>query len=399
MKLLNEILQKIKPKNNSVKKEIDEIISNINKELKKNKIKADVIVGGSFAKNTHLIGDYDCDIFVRFDYKYKDDNISDKLAKVLKQFKANRVHGSRDYFQFTKSLNYEVVPVLKIVKAKDAVNVTDASPLHVAWVRKQKKNDEIRLAKAFCKALNIYGAESHIKGFSGHVLDILTAHYGCFLKLLKASQKWKDKQVVDIQKYHKDALFVLNTSKTSGPLIVVDPIQKDRNAAAALSYESVETFKQKAKEFLSKPSAKFFEKKHLTKKDFPGAIIIDIIPLEGKRDVVGAKILKVHEAILRMLEKADFEVKDSGWVWDNETFIWFKMKKDNLDYQKVIKGPPINMVDFALNFKRNHADVFEKKGILYARINRKYVNAVDLIKDALKNEEVKNKVKSAKVER
>lgn len=247
MKLLNEVIAKIKPPKGLFEKEINEVVSAINSDLKKSKIKAEAVVGGSFAKDTHLIGDHDCDIFVRFDYKkYKETDLSELLEKILKQFKAERVHGSRDYFQFRKSLNYEVVPVLKINKASEAVNVTDASPLHVAWIRKYKKSDEIRLAKAFCKAYKIYGAESYIKGFSGHVLDILTVYYGDFIKLLKASQKWKDKTVIDIMKYHDDALFELNSSKLQSPLIVVDPIQKDRNAAAALSYEAVEMFKKKS---------------------------------------------------------------------------------------------------------------------------------------------------------
>lgn len=397
MELLNKVIVKITPKDTSVKKEIDEIVSSINKELKKNKIKAIAVIGGSFAKDTHLVDDHDCDIFVKFDYKHKDKPISDLLQKSLKSFKPNRLHGSRDYFQFSKKLNYEIVPVLDIKKANQALNVTDVSPLHVSWTRKHKKGSEIRLAKAFCKSAGIYGAESYIKGFSGHVLDILTIYYGSFMNLLKASQKWKESTVIDVEKYYKnskDALFEINKSKTQSPLIVVDPIQKERNAAAALSNEKFDIFIKKAKEFLKNPNEKYFERKVLTKNDFKYAIILDVKPLLGKRDVVGAKIMKTRDAIKRELENHEFNVKDSGFVWDKETFIWFRLKNDKVEPEKVIKGPPLALKEHVAAFKKAHKNSFEKNARVFARIKVGYVNAKDLIKDVIKTEEIREKVKS-----
>ncbi len=392
MELLKKVLTKIKPKDNMIKKEIDEVVKSINSELKKNRIKAEAVIGGSFAKDTHLVDDHDCDVFVRFDYIYKDKNISSLLEKSLRKFKATRVHGSRDYFQFSDDLNFEIVPVLKVNKPEQALNVTDVSPLHVSWVKKHKKNDEIRLSKAFCKAHDIYGAESYINGFSGHVLDILTIYYGSFMNLLKASQKWKNKTVIDIEKHHKDALFELNKSKTLSPLIVVDPIQPDRNAAAALSEEKFGIFVKKSKEFLKKPSEKFFERKILTKNDFKDAIIINVVPQNGKRDVVGAKIMKAHEAIKRELENKDFKIKDSGWVWDEESFIWFKVN-EKLEPEHIVEGPPLKFEKHVSAFKKAHKNTFEKKGRIFAKVRRDYVNAKDLIKDIIKTEEVKEKVK------
>ena len=394
---LKKVISKIKPKESSIKKEIDETVKIINSELKKNKIKAAASVGGSFAKDTHLADDHDCDIFVRFDFKYKDTNLSDLLQKCLRKFKPERVHGSRDYFLFSNNLNFEVVPVLNISKPDRAVNVTDVSPLHVAWTKKHKKSDEIRLAKTFCKANSIYGAESYIKGFSGHVLDILTIKYGSFVNLLKASQKWKDKTVIDVEKHYKnaeDAMFKINVSKTQSPLVVVDPIQPERNAAAALGYDAFNLFVKKAKEFLKKPSEKFFERKILSKNNFKDAIIVDVVPLKGKRDVVGAKIMKAHEAIGRELEKNGFEIKQSGFIWDKETFIWFKMKNKKISFETIVKGPPLAMKEFVASFKKKHKSTFEKNGRIFAKVKREYVNAEDLIRDVIKKDEVKEKVRS-----
>ncbi len=42
----------------------------------------------------------------------------------------------------------------------------------------------------------------------------------------------------------------LNKSKIQSPLIVIDPVQAGRNAAAALSFEKYDLLRKKAKEFL-----------------------------------------------------------------------------------------------------------------------------------------------------
>jgi len=185
----------------------------------------------------------------------------------------------------------------------------------------------------------------------------------------------------------------LNKSKTISPLIVVDPIQPERNASAALGYDAFETFIKKAKEFLRKPSEKAFEKKTPTKDNFKDAVIIDVVPQKGKRDVIGAKIMKAHDAIKRELENHEFKVKDSGWVWDRETFIWFKVNEE-LDSYTIFEGPPLKFKEHCDAFKKAHKNTFEKNGRLFAKVKRDYVNVRHLIKDVIKTDEIKEKVKS-----
>ena len=182
---------------------IKEISLKINNQLKKLKISAKLIVGGSIAKGTWLPGISDIDFFLQFDYnKYKNksaelDNITGKILK--KCFNINRLHGSRDYFSFKKKgFNIEMVPVLNIKNPKQAKNITDFSPLHVSWMKKQIKKkpeliSEIRVAKQFFKANKLYGAESYIQGFSAHVIEILVVYHSSFQKLIKAICKWKTK--------------------------------------------------------------------------------------------------------------------------------------------------------------------------------------------------------------
>ena len=141
MELLKHVLKEIKPSKeeiNDVQRKINEFISKINKGLKE----AKAVLGGSGAKGTWLSRQHDADIFVQYDYKkYKDksDRLSDMLEKTLKKKfgKVKRLHGSRDYFQIEqKGFTFEIVPILKINKSEEAVNITDVSPLHARWVNK-----------------------------------------------------------------------------------------------------------------------------------------------------------------------------------------------------------------------------------------------------------------------
>ncbi|MBU2561817.1 MAG: CCA tRNA nucleotidyltransferase [Nanoarchaeota archaeon] len=395
-KLLDSVLGQIKSTDNKLFKEIDEFLKKLNSEIKKSKTKAKAVVGGSIAKDTFLKGDHDCDIFVKFDYSYKEKDISSMLAKILKPFKPELVHGSRDYYRVKNMINYEVVPVLDIKDPKDAVNVTDMSPLHVEWVRKHPGfNDEIRLAKQFCKAAHVYGAESYIKGFSGHVLDILVIHYGGFVKLLKASQKWKDKEVIDPEKfYKKDALQKLNRSKTDSPIIIIDPVLPERNAAAALSYEKLALFKKAAAEFVNKPSQEHFIVKQKTVEGLKNEagkdklIILDVTPFTGKEDVIGAKLLKAYQQIHNQLKFYDFAIKGAGWSWDKKdtAMFWYILEPKDLVQIKKWVGPPFEEKERVQNFKEKHTKTFTEKGRICTYVKRRYVKAEELIDDIIRND-------------
>ncbi|MBI5880802.1 CCA tRNA nucleotidyltransferase [archaeon] len=403
-KILADAVKKIKPTDKKLLKEVDAFLKKVNSAIAKNKVKAKAVVGGSIAKDTYLKGDHDCDVFVKFDPSYKDEEISTILGNILKPLKPELVHGSRDYYHVKNDMNFELVPVLDITDPKKAVNVTDMSPLHVEWVKKHPGyNDQIRLAKQFCKSAGVYGAESYIKGFSGHVLDILTIHYGGFMELLAASQKWTDKEVIDPEKYYKkDALTQLNRSKTDSPIIIIDPILPERNAAAALSYETLDKFKKKAAEFLAKPNSAMFEIKEKTlaqlKKEAgkDKLIVLDVTSESGKEDVVGSKVLKAFQQIRNQLKFYDFLLKDAGWQWNKKTKALFWYILDSRDLFPITKwvGPPLSERERVESFKAKYPKTFIESGRICTYTKRKFINAEVLVDDIIKNDEyLREKVK------
>jgi len=406
---MHSILNEIKPS----KKEKKALRSFAKRIMSKIKIpKAKPMLGGSAAKDTFLRGSYDIDIYVRFDMKhYKDQDISKILGKELRKnfSKVETVHGSRDYYKLKiDKYEVEIIPILKIRNASEAVNITDVSPLHVKFVRKHKKlADDIRLAKAFAKANNVYGAESYIKGFSGYVLEILTIYYKGFKNLLKAASKWNEKEVIDYYgKYkRKDIRKSLSRSKLDSPLIVIDPVQPDRNAAAGLSKEMYRRFINLAKSFLKNPSKEFFFKKTMAinfLKDIAGddaLVVVEVTPKKGKRDIIGAKILKVFEFLKKRLELNGFHVLDCDWAWDKKALLWFIVDEKKLPAYKRHFGPPKTAKKRLKSFREKwkNKKMRYENNLAYVTIKREHRTPKELIKSFLSSEYVAEKVKKAKL--
>ncbi len=386
--ILEKALEKIKPTKEEISK-VNSIANNIINKIKIKKAKAEL--GGSGAKDTWLTKENDIDIYVKSDLKtYENKDISSILEKVLKKhFNVTRLHGSRDYFQLTqKGFTIEIIPIFDIKNVNQAKNITDISPFHIRWVKKYNKGDEIRLVKAFCKAQNCYGAESYIKGFSGYVLEILTIKYNGFNNFVKNVAKWKDKEFIGNQNYIKK----LNKSKKESPLVLIDPVDPNRNTAAALSREKYNELIKACKTYLKNPSIKFFEKKEFdlnklkSKYKDKKIIILEVEPLKGKKDVVGAKLLKCLNYIAKKLKLNDFKLLSYNWVWDNKAIFWYILDKKPLSKYREHKGPPITNKIGLDNFRKKWKNYKIKNNYVYVKIKRDFTNANNIIKNIIKND-------------
>lgn len=382
-KILNEQITSIEPSEEELKKierDTEKFILDLKKKIKD--YKAEIFVGGSIAKGTLIKKKkHDIDIFVRFDEKYKDSEISDILGKIVK---GKRIHGSRDYFQVeSENLIFEVVPTIKIKKPEQARNITDLSYFHVKYIKdkikkKKKLSEEIILAKAFCYANNCYGAESYIKGFSGYALELLITYYGSFLKFLK-EVKDKEQIILDPEKHYKnksEIMLELNESKLQSPIIFVDPTYKNRNALAALSHETFLKFKRVCSNFLNNPDKSFFEKQdieQILRKKHKNLIIIEAETPRQRGDIGGSKLRKFYEYIIYKL-KRDFEIQKSEFEYSEDenigkNYLILKQKSEI-----ITEGPPVTNPVNLTKFKKKHKDCFIKKGKAYAREKSKNIN-------------------------
>jgi tRNA nucleotidyltransferase (CCA-adding enzyme) len=416
--ILSEVSSKITPSTEeaaNTQKQAETIINKLNKTLKS--VGAKATIQGSFKKNTQLRHTFDIDVFVGFNFiKYakKDSLISDILCKKLSKIfkKIERMHGSRDYFQIHQHpYVFEIIPILNITSSKHAKNITDVSPLHAKWVAKKSKGKEgeIRLTKAFFKAQGIYGAESYVRGFSGYAAEILTLYYGSFIKLLKAAIKWEDKVVIDPEKAYKydNPLLKLNQSKVVSPLVVVDPVQPERNVTAALSKDAFKKLKGAASQFTKKPSKDFFTKKINSKEDLLRKkpkncmlLIVEIEPQRGKHDVVGAAILGKYEILKRAISENNFCSKENSWFWEKgeKGVLWFFISRELPEKMEIRRGPSIKDAIHPERFRKKHKSTFVKNGRLYAKVRRKFLTPKELIDFTVQQPNFREKIKSERIE-
>ena len=111
------------------------------------------------------------------------------------------------------------------------------------------KND-IRILKYFLKINGMYGAEIAKQGFSGYVCEVLVYYLGSFENVLKKMAKLQNKEMIGE-----------SPRKFESPIVIIDPIDRNRNLGAAISIENVTSFILIARNFLKKNSITYFKEK------------------------------------------------------------------------------------------------------------------------------------------
>ncbi len=408
-----EILQRVKP-NEKESKEFEstvaELISILEKKIIELDFECEIALGGSFGKGTYLKGSFDVDLFFRFDKSYDDDSLSIHLEEILKSCKLNfkKQKGSRNYFSGNFShkrinVHFEAIPVVKIKDLSEARNSTDLSVFHVDFIKERIKenlhlSDEIRLAKQYFKAKGLYGAESYIEGFSGHIIDILIANYGSLKNLIESAKEWGENHFIDINSFYKskeEAIEILEKDKLSS-LIIVDPIMKDRNASRALSVTNYNKFLVEALNFKDLKFDDFVVKeesmKSLIKKEIKFAnsnrlkvllykIKFDI--KEESEDIVGSKLKRLSKILIKHFEDLDFKVFKSDFFIDMKTgdcsFVYF-FENTEISDLRLINGPKIFMKVPLKNFMKVRKEYFVEEDRVCSYEKRKFTNLKDVCK-------------------
>lgn len=385
-KVLNFTLNEIsltKKEEKDLKARANEIIAKLRKVL----TKESTLIGGSLAKGTLIKKEeQDIDIFVVFDNEESTNNLETILNKA--KINAKKIHGSRDYFQLVVgNIIFEFIPIVKADSKKQNKNVTDFSPLHVRYLKRKatkKVLNEIKLAKAFCQAQNVYGAESYIQGLSGYAIELLVCHYKTFTNFLKGIQK---DSFIDMEKSFKnknEAFREINQSKLLSPLILIDPTNKHRNVCAGLNQESLDRLRDSAKKFLKSPSSDFFKVKNFNEQNFlenskKNSFTVSIIELRTNRenkDIAGTKMKKFVNFLINELNRKEQTVVNSEFIFNRgknaKVFIALN-KKEFLE----IKGPKKEMSLPLKEFKKARKTIYFSKGYAYAREKFNLINFLD----------------------
>lgn len=419
-----EILDEIKPKK-SEKEKIETLcktlIDNINDIAKKENIPVEATLVGSVAKGTWLSGKADIDIFLPFPLATPEDELREKGLylghECIKKVggKAEEKYAAHPYVTgHIQGYEVDFVPCYKIKDANQLRSAVDRTLLHTKYIQEnldEEKKDEVLLLKKFMEGIETYGSEFKVGGFSGYLCELLILYYDSFENVLKAaSNEWRPGYVIDIENYGTSRKF-------RDPLIVIDPVDKNRNVASALTMQKMTEFIVAARNFLENPKKDYFYpvklkvskeelKKEIKKR---GSRIVAVIFKHPKlpADTLYPQLKKTEMSIKKHLNKEGFKVLRSGH-WSNEEdlgFLIFEFEVWRLPKYKKHFGPKFWIKKHYYRFLRKYGkeNVWVEKDRVVSRRKRKNYKVESYIKELLKSgkirvgKDIKNYVSKSKV--
>ncbi len=397
MSLESDVLKRIKPSKEEVDK-INDIADRLKKMagkyLEAHNIKANLTFVGSFSKGTFL-SNPDLDLFLMFPKNRMKKSIEEICLKMGEEL----IHGKKAYAEHPYSsgefegLEVDMVPCYEIDDPCNLMTPVDRSPFHTKYILSkvdEKMEDEIRLTKKFMKGIGTYGAEPNVRGFSGYLCELLTIHYGGFLKLVDAASKWSDHEVIIMEK---------EGPNFNAPLVLYDPVDYKRNVASAVHLDTMREFKLACSEYKKHPDIKFFfpnERKPLSKKELENTLKkhgTKLLTVYFDRpdiniDNLHAQNWRTREAIEKKLKEFDFNVVSIIHSLSDKKIVQvYELETDELSLTTKHEGPPSsndNSVFFLEKWKDNpYGRPFEENGRWYVIAERTYRSPIPMLEHEL----------------
>lgn len=407
--ILKAVLKRVKPgeaERKRLKKVADMLIERVNRTCNVLKVPARAMLVGSAARGTWLRSERDIDIFILFPPDLPREELEKKGMAV-----ARKVAGKRGKEQFAEhpyitaefeGFGVDLVPCYNVADASKIKSAVDRTPHHNRYIGKRltpELADEVLLLKRFMFGVGTYGAELKIHGFSGYLCELLILHHRSFKEAINAASKWTPGTIIDLEGSYPDPSEVKALFEGQ-PLIVIDPVDANRNVAAAVSMQNFATFVRSCQDFVRAPNTRFFfprQVKLLSKREVErilrqrGTCIFcivfkspDIVP-----DLLYPQLRKTERALVTGLARAGFEVLRSG-VWaNNKSVILLELTITKLPKVQVHIGPPIKVgtgdfVQKYLKSKRKFAGPFiDSAGRLAFEIERRQTDARRALERAL----------------
>jgi tRNA nucleotidyltransferase (CCA-adding enzyme) len=422
--LYEKILKKITPAKKELEKE-KLLVEKIRKKIEGIEGKHSRVEWcGSSARGTHLRGDRDIDLFVMFDQKISDTELEKEGLRIGKAVfrgkKWKKAYSQHPYIRGTlEGFDVEIVPSYIVEHGHLKKSAVDRTPFHNRYLLKRlngKNQKEIRLLKQFMKGIGAYGADLKNNALPGYGIELLIITYGSFDNALKQIASWKPGQVISFGADEK----IAEEKFEGAPLIIVDPVDENRNVASALSLEQFERMILAAKLFRKKPSAKFFfgaktEKwpKEKIKKMLKKT---EIIAAKGKfpktilPDLVWGQLSRFEKKISNHLKENDFSiVRSAHWSDEKDVFFLFELESLMLQKAKKIIGPFASDSGNAKKFLEKKRKILSGPRVENGRLvleierNENEISAKKIIENFLKKSKREEKagiracIKSAKV--
>lgn len=323
--------------------------------------KRKVVLAGSLAKGTFLPDEIDADVFVYFDEKEPQEKMLPEIEAIAQKAfpgaKMEKKFAKHPYISISfKEAKIELVPVYDVIigKVRSAV---DRSPFHTNYINSHladSQKEDVRLLKKLLKAHHLYGAEIKYEGFSGYLAELLILHYKSLSALLASAASWKS-VFIDIENHHKG----LNPFKSS--FVVIDPVDKNRNVASAVSEHNFYRFSLLAQAFLKDPNPSFFSKQKVNL-----SVLKPLYPvfITFKTDAVEDIYISQLKSLGKRVAKASGAFDSFVWNEPNPTLLLL-YTSNKIGGVSIRSGPEVSNHEHAKAFSKGKR-AFQVGNKLYA---------------------------------
>ncbi|MFX1287567.1 MAG: hypothetical protein ACFFFY_03270 [Promethearchaeota archaeon] len=441
--IFKEVLENISPTQeeltliDDITKILKTLLDNKAQELNINYTKIEP-QGSTGIKQTQLKNDFDIDLFVGLDYqlyKPKYDTMSKNQLKkeskkdflylcnnwIIKSLTLKEFHHPRllyaehpyvtvDYLVKNLSIKIDIVLFfdleLEYIMNNGPVTAVDRSPWHGRFVKNnlsQKQKNDVRLLKQFFKANHCYGDKSAVGkvGFIGYSAELLIHHYQNLQNLFFNFAKLKDNPI-DNHNRPNDKLRKIQHFQNDY-LIIIDPIDKNRNVASAISEKAYKYCKQRIGEFLSNPDIDFFLLKNIPEIDtatIDNSLLDKIFIIELKNEnseihytINRDKLYSIGDTIKANGEKEFSHAERFGQI---EFEVYFEQdleeyniaiycEKPEIAKEYLRRGPPSKDKVHSKKFIKKNPHYFEKDGFLWVKSIREYSSFQDFLRTIIKD--------------
>ena len=338
--------------------------------------------GGSYAKGTWTPGKIDVDIFVKLKKSVSEKKFSNLGKKIgfnaLKKYKPYIRYSEHPFVEaLVNGTLVNVVPCYDVKKG-EWKSAADRSTFHTEFMNEkltgQMKNDT-SLLKCMMKSNGVYGAEIANQGFSGYVAEVLVYYFGSFSNVIK-----------EISKIKKNGMIGNSPRRFDSPVVIIDPIDNNRNLGAAISMKNLSKFILLSRSYLKKPSLSYFKnKKSKPYKQNELAKNILVISFRYKsrsRDIIFGQLKRAANSIESQLTQEGFKIlRNDSMVYDNDEAAILILLEDVVINKNQIKIGPEFFVDehsnkfIQVNAKKSKLIWIDKHGNLQSLQKRNYNDA------------------------
>lgn len=397
--LEQKVLERIRPSLEE-RNHIEEIADRIVRTIEVRGVPAMIV--GSVARHTWVSGDRDLDIFMLFDPALPREELETQGLSLAREVAAvfgavyREKYAEHPYISACiGDLDVDLVPCYQLEHARAIQSAVDRTPFHTRYIRERIELyiDDVLLIKQFSKTGGVYGSDQMTEGFSGYLTELLILTYGGFIPALEAAERWRPGTVIDPEG-HRSKEF-------DEPLVVVDPVDPERNVSASVSLTRMYEFVELARGYLSSPSWSFFfppEPSPITHDEFREERARRGTHLFALRfatppyieDIVVPQLRKSTEAIGDLLERNGFSVNRADYcMHPDECLLLFELLVDQVPSVKRHAGPPLwnraNAEKFAAKYQDNripshYSGPYIEDGCYVVEIARRFTRARDLLR-------------------